>query len=138
MAALPGAELVLVFHPGPRALAQVFLFPLHEPVLVLNLHAVRDPAWGFAHEPTLKVTWRYAARVKSVRFSTVKSYAPSPDAGAQGPTVRVDVELEGAPPLALEAVGFSMGPIVVGPPVQPAYAPQWGGRGRGGGNVPMA
>jgi hypothetical protein len=137
----------LVFHPGPRALAQLFLFPLKEPVLVLNLHAVRDPQWGFEQEPALKVVWRFSAPVKAVRFATVKSFAPAGEGtvtagvGATvarpGESVRVEVDFEGAAMLALEGDGFSLGPIVVAPAVTPSpppFTPRWGG----GGSVPMA
>lgn len=112
---LEGASLLLVFEAGRRARATLLFQPLRAPALTITVDAVRDPQWGFAEEPGLRVRWHFASAVRTVRLATVRSFGVPPPAGR---AVRVEVELAGSALLALEGDGISIGPIPT--PVAPS------------------
>lgn len=111
---LAGARLVLHFDPVLRPLRAVLHFePLGAPPLQLLVEQLSDATWPFARAPQLRVPWRFAAPVRSVQLLMAQRFDRTPPTQV----VRVEVELEGAPALALEGVNVNLGPVF---PVNPA------------------
>jgi hypothetical protein len=119
VAALTGGMVALVFEHTISAVPRATLHfrPAAAPPLTIAIEHLRDAAWGFAHAPALRVTHRYAGRVRAVRFATVRSFDPV----APGQRVRVEVEIEGSAPVALEGDALFIGPV---PRPPPAPTPQ--------------
>ena len=92
--------------------------PAGELPLTITVEGVGDATWGFGEAPALRIPWRYAGVVVAVRFASVRSFGESADP-ARGRAVRVEVDIEGSPTIALEGSGVLIGPVLGPPPAPP-------------------
>jgi hypothetical protein len=92
--------------PGGMRVVVVFRTE-NEPPLGVTIDRLFEAQWPFAGTPRLRVAWRMQAIARDVRISTVQSFQlPGSD-----PAVRLEVELEGAAPLAFEGAVMHIGPV---------------------------
>jgi hypothetical protein len=117
VAGLSGGAVALVYEHTASAVPRATLHfqPPAAPPLTVTIEHVRDASWGFAHPPVLRVAHRYAGVVRAVRFATVRVFDP----GGAGQRVRVEVDIEGSPALALEGDAMIIGPVPPPPPAPP-------------------
>lgn len=101
--------MILVFEPtvtaGPRA--TLVFHPRRAPPLTITVEGLHEAHWGFAHLPVLRVTWHFASPVRAVRFASVRIF-DKPEANR---ALRVEVDIQGSPLLALEGDSLVVGPI---------------------------
>jgi hypothetical protein len=98
--------------PGGVRIALVFRIE-GEPPLGITVDKLYEATWPFAQPPRLRVGWRMQSVARDLRLSTVQSFVlPGSD-----PAVRVEVDLEGAAPMAFEGAVLHIGPVP--PPAKP-------------------
>ena len=115
--ALRGAFLALVYDPLGRTRVSLHFHPPGQIPLTVVADVVREARWPLLFYPTLRTTLRFASTVKDVRIALSKSFV----SGGARQSVRVEVDLEGAPSLAFESEGVTIGPVP--PPNAPPPVP---------------
>ena len=86
----------------------MYFYPPGQVPLTVTVDGIREAAWGFGCNPTLRVPWRYAGLVRAVRFATVQSFDGPPP---RDKSVRVEVDIEATPQLVLEGESVTIGPV---------------------------
>ncbi len=115
---LKGASLALLYEPFGRTRVVLFFHPPGQPPLNVVIDVIREARWPFAFYPSLRSTFRFGTPVREVRLALSKSFG----GGTPRQSVRIEVDFEGAPPLAFEGEGVTIGPVP--PPSAPPAPPR--------------